>query len=134
MFIIFLIKKEYWRNEKIVYDPCAGQRRLRDSFFFSLRVAFLGGGNVTCACVFRLRNHLTFEGDGGRGWVIFKLEKMSCKQTRNEKNIYYMESILLSFKPKKSGKNRFDHKRRLEKCSCPCRLPTTPSKVKVVDS
>ena len=113
-----------------MYDPRPGHHSLRDFFFFPLRLAFPGGGNFTCACVFRQLNHLTFEGDEGRGWVIFKLQKMSCKQTRNEKYIYCMESILLLFKRQKSGKNRFDHKRRLEKCSCPCLLPTTPSKVK----
>ena len=73
-------------------------------FFFPLHLAFLGGGNFTCACMFRQVNHFTFEGDGGRDWLILKLEKMSCKQTQHKKNMYCMESIDLLFKPKKAKK------------------------------
>ena len=77
-----------------MYDPCPGHHSLRDVFFFPLRLAFLGGGNFTCACVFRQFNHLTFKGSEGRGWGDFEVTKMSCKQTRNEKYIYCMEFYL----------------------------------------
>ena len=110
-----------------MYDPCPGHHSLRDVFFFPLRLAFLGGGNFTCACVFRQFNHLTFKGGEGRGWGDFQVTKMSCKQTRNEKYIYCMEFYLnaknrekIDLITKEDSKNVLSH----------ARLPTTPSKVK----
>ena len=110
-----------------MYDPPPGHHSLRDVFFFPLRLAFLGGGNFTCACVFRQFNHLTFKGGEGRGWGDFQVTKMSCKQTRNEKYIYCMEFYLnaknrekIDLITKEDSKNVLSH----------ARLPTTPSKVK----
>ena len=110
-----------------MYDPCPGHHSLRDVFFFPLRLAFLGGGNFTCAFVFRQFNHLTFKGGEGRGWGDFQVTKMSCKQTRNEKYIYCMEFYLnpknreqIDLITKEDSKNVLSH----------ARLPTTPSKVK----
>ena len=110
-----------------MYDPCPGHHSLRDVFFFPLRLAFLGGGNFTCACVFRQFNHLTFKGGEGRGWGDFQVTKMSCKQTRNEKYIYCMEFYL---NPKNREKIDLITKEDSRNVLSHARLPTTPSKVK----
>ena len=110
-----------------MYDPCPGHHSLRDVFFFPLRLAFLGGGNFTCACVFRQFNHLTFKGGEGRGWGDFQVTKMSCKQTRNEKYIYCMEFYL---NPKNREKTDLITKEDSKNVLSHARLPTTPSKVK----
>ena len=110
-----------------MYDPCPGHHSLRDVFFFPLRLAFLGGGNFTCACVFRQFNHLTFKGGEGRGWGDFQVTKMSCKQTRNEKYIYCMEFYL---NPKNREKIDLITKEDSKNVLSHARLPTTPSKVK----
>ena len=96
-------------------------------FFFPLRLAFLGGGNFTCACVFRQFNHLTFKGGEGRGWGDFQVTKMSCKQTRNEKYIYCMEFYL---NPRNREKIDLITKEDSKIVLSHARLPTTPSKVK----
>ena len=113
-----------------MYDPCPGHHSLRDVFFFPLRLAFLGGGNFTCACVFRQFNHLTFEGDEGRGWVIFKLQKCPANRpgTKNTYIAWSQYSCYLNPKirekidliTKEDSKNVLSH----------AWLPTTPSKVK----
>ena len=100
---------------------------MRDVFFFPLRLAFLGGGNFTCACVFRQFNHLTFKGGEGRGWGDFEVTKMFCKQTRNEKYIYCMEFYL---NPKNREKIDLITKEDSKNVLSHARLPTTPSKVK----
>ena len=110
-----------------MYDPCPGHHSLRDVFFFPLRLAFLGGGNFTCACVFRQFNHLTFKGGEWRGWGDFQVTKMSCKQTRNEKYIYCMEFYL---NPKNREKIDLITKEDSKNVLSHARLPTTPSKVK----
>ena len=110
-----------------MYDPCPGHHSLRDVFFFPLRLAFLGGGNFTCACVFRQFNHLTFKGREGRGWGDFQVTKISCKQTRNEKYIYCMEFYL---NPKNREKIDLITKEDSKNVLSHARLPTTPSKVK----
>ena len=110
-----------------MYDPSPGHHSLRDVFFFPLRLAFLGGGNFTCACVFRQFNHLTFTGGEGRGWGDFQVTKMSCKQTRNEKYIYCMEFYL---NPKNREKIDLITKEDSKNVLSHARLPTTPSKVK----
>ena len=110
-----------------MYDPSPGHHSLRDVFFFPLRLAFLGGGNFTCACVFRQFNHLTFKGGEGRGWGDFEVTKMSCKQTRNEKYIYCMEFYL---NPKNREKIDLITKEDSKNVLSHARLPTTPSKVK----
>ena len=110
-----------------MYDPPPGHHSLRDVFFFPLRLAFLGGGNFTCACVFRQFNHLTFKGGEGRGWGDFQVTKMSCKQTRNEKYIYCMEFYL---NPKNREKIDLITKEDSKNVLSHARLPTTPSKVK----
>ena len=110
-----------------MYDPCPGHHSLRDVFFFPLRLAFLGGGNFTCACVFRQFNHLTFKGGEGRGWGDFQVTKMSCKQTRNEKYIYCMEFYL---NPKNRKKIDLIAKEDSKNVLSHARLPTSPSKVK----
>lgn len=110
-----------------MYDPSPGHHSLRDVFFFPLRLAFLGGGNFTCACVFRQFNHLTFKGGEGRGWGDFQVTKMSCKQTRNEKYIYCMEFYL---NPKNREKTDLITKEDSKNVLSHARLPTTPSKVK----
>ena len=110
-----------------MYDPSPGHHSLRDVFFFPLRLAFLGGGNFTCACVFRQFNHLTFKGGEGRGWGDFQVSKMSCKQTRNEKYIYCMEFYL---NPKNREKIDLITKEDSKNVLSHARLPTTPSKVK----
>ena len=110
-----------------MYDPSPGHHSLRDVFFFPLRLAFLGGGNFTCACVFRQFNHLTFKGGEGRGWGDFQVTKMSCKQTRNEKYIYCMEFYL---NPKNREKIDLITKEDSKNVLSHARLPTTPSKVK----
>lgn len=110
-----------------MYDPSPGHHSLRDVFFFPLRLAFLGGGNFTCACVFRQFNHLTFKGGEGRGWGDFQVTKMSCKQTRNGKYIYCMEFYL---NPKNREKIDLITKEDSKNVLSHARLPTTPSKVK----
>ena len=110
-----------------MYDPSPGHHSWRDVFFFPLRLAFLGGGNFTCACVFRQFNHLTFKGGEGRGWGDFQVTKMSCKQTRNEKYIYCMEFYL---NPKNREKIDLITKEDSKNVLSHARLPTTPSKVK----
>ena len=110
-----------------MYDPPPGHHSLRDVFFFPLRLAFLGGGNFTCACVFRQFNHLTFKGGEGRGWGDFQVTKMSCKQTRNEKYIYCMEFYL---NPKNREKIDLITKEDSKNVLSHAQLPTTPSKVK----
>ena len=110
-----------------MYDPPPGHHSLRDVFFFPLRLAFLGGGNFTCACVFRQFNHLTFKGGEGRGWGDFQVTKMSCKQTRNEKYIYCMEFYS---NPKNREKIDLITKEDSKNVLSHARLPTTPSKVK----
>ena len=110
-----------------MYDPPPGHHSLRDVFFFPLHLAFLGGGNFTCACVFRQFNHLTFKGGEGRGWGDFQVTKMSCKQTRNEKYIYCMEFYL---NPKNREKIDLITKEDSKNVLSHARLPTTPSKVK----
>ena len=110
-----------------MYDPSPGHHSLRDVFFFPLRLAFLGGGNFTCACVFRQFNHLTFKGGEGRGWGDFQVTKMSCKQTRNEKYIYCMKFYL---NPKNREKIDLITKEDSKNVLSHARLPTTPSKVK----
>ena len=110
-----------------MYDPSPGHHSLRDVFFFPLFLAFLGGGNFTCACVFRQFNHLTFKGGEGKGWGDFQVTKMSCKQTRNEKYIYCMEFYL---NPKNREKIDLITKEDSKNVLSHARLPTTPSKVK----
>ena len=110
-----------------MYDPSPGHHSLRDVFFFPLRLAFLGGGNFTCACVFRQFNHLTFKGGEGRGWGDFQVTKMSCKLTRNEKYKYCMEFYL---NPKNREKIDLITKEDSKNVLSHARLPTTPSKVK----
>ena len=66
---------------------------------------------------------------GGVGW--FSSYK-NVLQTDPERKIHILHGVL--FKPKKSGKNRFDHKRRLEKCSFPCPVTHYPVKSQRVGS
>ena len=132
MFIIFLTnKKRVIAKRKNRVRPISRSPQFERCFFLSLASCVPRRWQFyMCLRILPVQS-FDFWGE----WVgDFQVTKMSCKQTRNEKYIYCMESILLLFKPKKSGKNIFDHKRRLEKCSFPCLVTHYPVKSQRVGS
>ena len=121
MFTIFLTnKKRVLAKRKHRVRPMSTSPQFERCFFLSLASCIPRRWQFYMCLRISPVQSFDFWGGWGEGVGDFQVTKMSCKQTQNDKYIYCMESILLLFKPKKSGKNRLDHKRRWHICHEHC--------------